>query len=424
MRTMKDSGFEWIGSIPETWEIGQIGHLYAERKEKVSDYDFPPLSVTMKGIVPQLSTAAKTDAHDDRKLVRAGDFVINSRSDRRGSCGISEYDGSVSLINTILTPRNEMNPHFYDWLFHTTMFADEFYKWGHGIVDDLWTTNWSDMKKIVVPIPPLNEQEVIASFIEEHCSYVDSVIEKTRIAIDEYKKLRQAVITRAITRGIEEADTLVDSNNPMIGEIASDRKITKVKFIASKVTDGAHISPEYDENGYDYISTVNIANGKIDFEGCIKTSKESYETFVRTGCQPHKNDVLISKDGSVGKTVIIDYDRDFVVGSSLVIISPLLDLISPEYLNYNLLSEFVQSQLLMVMHGTALKRVSVEKNANLPIVLVNKEKQDRIVSYLNEKCFYIDSLIKKKESFLLEIENYKKAFIYEYVTGKKEVPHS
>ena len=105
-RQMKDSGIEWIGEIPENWEIGQIGHLYTERKEKVSDRDYPPLSVTMKGILPQLSTAAKTDAHDDRKLVKVGDFAINSRSDRRGSCGISPYDGSVSLINTILTPRN------------------------------------------------------------------------------------------------------------------------------------------------------------------------------------------------------------------------------------------------------------------------------------------------------------------------------
>ena len=82
----------------------------------------------MNGIVPQLETAAKTNAHDDRKLVRKGDFAINSRSDRRGSCGISEYDGSVSLINTILAPLGEMNPNYYNWLFHTTQFADEFYK--------------------------------------------------------------------------------------------------------------------------------------------------------------------------------------------------------------------------------------------------------------------------------------------------------
>lgn len=110
MPEMKDSGTEWLKDIPKSWEISRIGSLYNLRITKVSDSDYQPLSVTNKGIVPQLESAAKTNAHDDRKLVKKGDFAINSRSDRRGSCGISPYEGSVSLINTILAPRGEMNP--------------------------------------------------------------------------------------------------------------------------------------------------------------------------------------------------------------------------------------------------------------------------------------------------------------------------
>ena len=136
MREMKDSGFEWIGDIPANWRLSKIDSVYHLRNTKVSDRDYMPLSVTMSGIVPQLESAAKTNAHDDRKLVKKGDFVINSRSDRRGSCGISDYDGSVSLINTVLAPTEQMNPGYFDWLFHTIQFGDEFYKWGHGIVDD------------------------------------------------------------------------------------------------------------------------------------------------------------------------------------------------------------------------------------------------------------------------------------------------
>ena len=132
-REMRHSGIEWIGEIPKEWKVNKIGNLYHVRNEKVSDKDFPPLSVTMNGIVPQLETAAKTNNGDDRKLVRKGDFAINSRSDRRGSCGVSQYDGSVSLINTILMPRTSMNSQYYNWLFHTELFADEFYKWGRGI---------------------------------------------------------------------------------------------------------------------------------------------------------------------------------------------------------------------------------------------------------------------------------------------------
>lgn len=188
---MKDSGIPWVGKIPECWKVGRIGGLYELRNQKVSDKDFMPLSVTMKGILPQLETAAKTNDGDNRKLVRVGDFAINSRSDRRGSCGISDYDGSVSLINTILKPRNRMNAKYYNWLFHTPMFADEFYKWGHGIVDDLWTTNWSDMKRISIPLPPLDEQQEIADYLDNKCAEIEQIIadKKSQIeTLDGYKK--------------------------------------------------------------------------------------------------------------------------------------------------------------------------------------------------------------------------------------------
>ena len=188
---MKDSGIPWVGEIPEYWKVGRIGGLYELRNQKVSDKDFMPLSVTMKGILPQLETAAKTNDGDNRKLVRVGDFAINSRSDRRGSCGISDYDGSVSLINTILKPRNRMNAKYYNWLFHTPMFADEFYKWGHGIVDDLWTTNWSEMKRISIPLPPLDEQQEIADYLDNKCAEIEQIIadKKSQIeTLDGYKK--------------------------------------------------------------------------------------------------------------------------------------------------------------------------------------------------------------------------------------------
>lgn len=188
---IKDSRIDWIGVIPKKWGIGRIGGLYELRNQKVSDRDFMPLSVTMKGVLPQLESAAKTNDGDNRKLVRKGDFAINSRSDRRGSCGISDYDGSVSLINTILKPRRQMYAKYYNWLFHTPLFADEFYKMGHGIVDDLWTTNWDEMKRISIPFPPLDEQKAIADYLDHKCAEIEQIIanKKTQLdTLDDYKK--------------------------------------------------------------------------------------------------------------------------------------------------------------------------------------------------------------------------------------------
>jgi type I restriction enzyme S subunit len=204
-RPMKESGIKWIGKIPETWTLSKIGSLYAQRNEKVSDKDFAPLSVTMKGIVPQLETAAKTDDGDNRKLVRKGDFVINSRSDRRGSCGISAYNGSVSLINIILMPRGEMHPGYYNWLFHTSLFADEFYKWGHGIVDDLWTTRWQEMKAICIPVPPYHDQERISSFLNKECANLDELIAQKVQLINTLESYKKSLIYEYVT-GKKEVD--------------------------------------------------------------------------------------------------------------------------------------------------------------------------------------------------------------------------
>ena len=196
---MKDSGIAWIGVIPNHWNVGRIGGLYELRNQKVSDKDYMPLSVTMKGILPQLETAAKTNDGDNRKLVRKGDFAINSRSDRRGSCGISDYDGSVSLINTILKPRNKMNARYYNWLFHTPLFADEFYKWGHGIVDDLWTTNWSEMKRISIPLPPLDEQQEIAEYLDKKCAEFEQIIADKKSQIETLEEYKKSLIYEYVT---------------------------------------------------------------------------------------------------------------------------------------------------------------------------------------------------------------------------------
>ncbi len=200
---MKDSGVEWIGEIPEEWEVIKIGQQYDLRKAKTNDSDHAPLSVTMQGVLPQLDHVAKTDAHDDRKLVKKGDFVINSRSDRRGSCGIAEQDGSVSLINTVLIPRDKMNPRFYNWLFHTPQFADEFYRNGHGIVDDLWTTRWSDMKAMAIVEPPLPEQRRIADYLDAKCAAIDTAIAKQEGLVEKLGEYRKSVIHAAVTGRID-----------------------------------------------------------------------------------------------------------------------------------------------------------------------------------------------------------------------------
>ena len=426
---MKASGIEWIGEIPESWEIGQIGHLYDERKEKVSDRDYPPLSVTMKGIVPQLSTAAKTDAHDDRKLVKKGDFAINSRSDRRGSCGISAYDGSVSLINTILCPRNEMNPQYYDWLFHTTMFADEFYKWGHGIVDDLWTTNWADMKKIGVPIPDLHEQSLIAAYLDRQCALIDSVTEKTKASIEEYKKLRQAVITQAVTKGVRGDRPMKDSGIEWIGEIPEEWSVIKlgrVSSIRSGITLGRKIPDNAELIERPYLRVANVQTGYVDLES-VTTLAVTDEEDQKYRLQ--KNDVLMTEGGDrdkLGRGCVWHCEIEPCLHQNHIFALQT----DRAFLNQFYFAYITASQVGRVYFDiTAIKTTNLACTSSSKVMaflfaLPSLDEQQEIAAYLDKKCAEIDVLIAKKETFLAELEAYKKSLIYEYVTGKKEVPQA
>lgn len=430
MREMKDSGIEWIGAIPQDWQLSKIGSLYTQRNEKVSDKDYQPLSVTMQGILPQLATAAKTDDGDNRKLVRVGDFAINSRSDRRGSCGISPLDGSVSLINIILTPRTVMHPGYYNWLFHTTLFADEFYKWGHGIVADLWTTRWQEMKSITVPVPEYAEQERIAAFLDAECTEIDAVLEKTRASIEEYKKLKQAVITQAVTKGIRGDRPMKDSGIEWIGEIPVKWKVTSIgrfcfvtKLAGFEFTNDM-MSNIQDSGDIPIVRAQNIKMGKF-----INNISEfiPYRISQKLDrCALNRKCLIITFIGAgIGEVAIFNEPKRYHLApnvAKIVINVGMEHFVTEEYLLYFLMSFAGQEEINKIKKATAQPSLSMGTIRSIKMVLPDSiEEQSEIVSYLDMRCASIDALIAKKQQYLTEIENYKKSLIYEYVTGKKEV---
>lgn len=201
----------WYDSIPISWTSTKMREVFSERKEKVSDKDYPPLSVGKMGVVPQLDTAVKTDNGDNRKLIKKGDFAINSRSDRKGSGGMSNYDGSASLIITVLKPHHELNVNFYHYLLRNHYFSEEFYRNGKGLVSDLWTTKWEEMRNIYIPIPPRDEQDQIVRYLDWQVSKINHLIHGYQKQIKLLKERRQTIIDRATTQGINENATYKQS---------------------------------------------------------------------------------------------------------------------------------------------------------------------------------------------------------------------
>ncbi len=424
MRKMKNSFEQWLGELPVSWGLSRIASLYKIRNTKVSDKDYMPLSVTMNGIVPQLETAAKTNAHDDRKLVRKGDFAINSRSDRRGSCGISEYDGSVSLINTILAPLGEMNPNYYNWLFHTTQFADEFYKWGHGIVDDLWTTGWQDMKKIMIPVPPLQEQKKIATFLDAQCTEIDALTADIQTQIDTLEQYKRSVITETVTKGLNLDAEMKDSGIDGAGVTPSHWKTTRLCYecyIRARLGWRGLKADEYVDEGYAFISAFNIQNGKLVWTPLNYITKERFDESPEI--KLHSGDVLIVKDGAgVGKCARVD---DLPMGgtapnSSIAVITPSKNL-DYRYVCYYLQSAVFNNFVLLLYNGMGVPHLTQEVMSKIKILVPPLKEQMVISDYLDAKCSEIDAVVETKKSQLATLDEYKKSLIFEYVTGKKEV---
>lgn len=422
MAMMKSSNTEWPGDIPAEWDVAQIGNYYELRNEKVSDYDFEPLSVTMKGIVPQLATAAKSDDHSNRKLVKKGDFVINSRSDRRGSCGISPLDGSVSLINIVMEPRGKMNPQYYNWLFHTEQFADEFYKWGHGIVDDLWTTRWQEMKKILIVAPLPDEQQAIADYLDETCSKIDEIIAEAKASIDEYKELKQSVIFEAVTKGLDKNVEMKDSGIEWIGKTPVDWNIAKINRVAWTTSGATPLRSKeteyYDNAVIRWVRTLDLNNGHVTdssekiTETALKNSSCSIMP-VKTVCV-----AMYGGAGTIGKSGILEVE----CATNQAICSIVSDkkVLNPDYLHYVIMA--VRKYWMKYAVGTRKDpNINQQIIAQMRIPIPQLSKQDIIVNHLDKVTDKCDSLIAEKQSLIADLEAYKKSLIYEVVTGKRRV---
>lgn len=412
MREMKDSGIEWIGEIPADWELSKIGTVYEERNEKVSDADFPPLSVTKQGVVPQLETAAKTNDGDNRKLIRKNDFVINSRSDRRGACGISEYDGSCSLINTVLKPRRNMCNAYYSFVFRSERFADEFYRWGNGIVDDLWSTKWSNMKRIYIPVPSLQEQRCIADYLDRKCSQIDAIIAQQQKVIERLKVYKLSVITEAVTKGLNPNVSTKDSGVEWIGEIPEHWSESTI--LRNICFEGGSQPPlEYfiDEPREGYIRLIQNRDYRTD----------DYATYVPITMVSKfctKEDVMIGRYGppifvihrglegaynvALMKAIPVNIDREFMFF----------------YLQNSTLLKYIESFSVRTAGQSGVNPNILKR---YPMFIPPVEEQQQIAKGLLQKCHYIDGLIANKKKLVEKLMSYKKSLIYEVVTGKKEV---
>ena len=409
MRKLKDSGVEWIGEIPEHWEVSTISKVFSQRNMKVSDFDFSPLSVTKHGIVPQLESAAKSDDHSNRKLVKKGDFVVNSRSDRKMSSGVSEFDGSVSLINLVMIPRGEkLNGKFVGYLLKNYGFAEEFYRWGTGIVADLWSTNWERGKRIQLPIPPISEQQRIAKFLDEKTALIDDIITDTKQTIAELKSYKQSLISEIVTNGINKDVKMVSTEIDWIDEIPEGWEVAKIKNISKLRNEKTSY-----ERGQNFLALEKMVSYKPGYIDLLTEVENGRQQVIKQG------DIVFSKlRPYLAKVALADFDGHGT--GELLVFNDIK--IKRKLFMYKLISEQILQPVRGASYGVKLPRANPDFILSLPISFpISLSEQSKIVNYLDQKMSQIDTLIIEKENLISEYEYYKKSIIYEYVTGKKQV---
>lgn len=409
----KDSGVKWLGEIPSHWEVQRLGSFFSERKEKVSDQDYAPLSVTKQGIFPQLENVAKTNDGDNRKLVKEGDFVINSRSDRKGSSGVSELDGSVSLINLVLQPRKTIFGSFCNYLLKSYGFIEENYRNGRGIVADLWTTRYNEMKMIKVAMPSLEEQKTISSYLDTATSEIDKAIAMQQKMIDLLNERKQIIIQNAVTKGLDENVEMKESGVEWIGRIPKHWEVNPLrkylKVCSKRNMPDAQLLSVTREEGV----IVRNIESKEENHNYIPDDLSNYK-YVQKG--QFVINKMKSWQGSYG---VSNYDG---------IVSPAYFVYDLMYYNKEYFSLAIRSKKFSPFFSKYSKGIRIDQWDLMPEALKiipflepPVEEQNAIVHFLEDIIPRINDNITNCQRQITLLQERKQIIINEVVTGKVRV---
>lgn len=401
---------------PDGWALRSLGQVFVERKEKGSDQDFPALSVTMNGVVPQLDTAAKTDRGDDRKVVRVGDYVINSRSDRKGSGGISDLEGSVSLISIVMKP-TDIDPKFAHHLLRSVAFQEEFYRFGRGIVADLWSTRFDDLKRIKVYLPSSDQQNRIATYLDRETARIDALIEKKTRFIELLKEKRQVLITQAVTKGLDPTVPMKDSGVEWIGEVPAHWETTRVGWIATYLSYGFTNPMPSADDGPHMLTANDVGDMEIRWDTCRRTSENAWKYAITNKSRPIRNDILITKDGTLGRIGIAD-GRDCCINQSVALLRINQKKALPEFVAYALAGSTYQERMIYEAGGTTIKHIYISRLAHMPFAIPPIKEQRAILHYARAKAQKVVDAMNQTQRSIDLLKERRSALITAAVTGQ------
>ncbi|OIS57464.1 restriction endonuclease subunit S [Staphylococcus equorum] len=410
-REMKDSKIQWIGEIPQEWEIIKNKYIFKRRNNKVAEkyIDYQLLSLTKKGIVKKdvNETGGKLPASFSTYQEVQKDDIVLCLFDLDVSAvfsGISKYPGMISSAYDVFKTNQESVPDYYDYLFQAIGFDRLYLPFSKSLRKTINEENFNSIFSIK---PPLNEQLKIVDFLHKSTMNINNIIVQTQKSIEELKKYKQSLITEAVTKGLDPNVEMKDSGIDWIGDIPKHWNIKKIKYTTSTIDTKKDFVKE---DIYIGLENVLSYEGRInDYGKLVTDSKEKYF---------EKGNILYSKlRPYLAKAFIADItggcSGEFIVFESFKG--------NKRYLLYWLISQLFTDFINATSYGAKMPRSSWDYIKETSIPRPPKHEENEIVSYLDDKSSQINKLIENKTKVIKELETYKKSLIYEYVTGKKEV---
>lgn len=419
-REMKDSGIAWIGEIPANWKVSLLKFSIRWKSEK-GQPDAEVLSLYRDlGVVPKNSrddnhnvTSLDTSGY---KVVDIGDFVINKMKAWQGSMAVSKYAGIVSPAYHVC---EITNPDIYKEYFHHLLrnpaYIPEYLRLSTGMRTGQWDLGFDDFKNIPFIIPPYDEQIQIVKKIDHKCSEIDSVIADTQKTIEEYKALKQSIITEAVTKGVRGERKMKDSGVEWIGDVPEEWEVTRIKNLFAYRNERNSL-PLEDVNLISLYTDKGVVQHS-DLEETTGNKASNADGYKLV----YENDIVVNIIlcwmGAIGRSA---YNG---------VTSPAYDVYAPKagtfshFYHYYFRTQGFSGDCYKVGRGIMAMRWRTysDQFRALSVIYPSIQEQIEIVTYLDRKCAEIDRLTAAKQQLLTELESYKKSVIYEYVTGKKEV---
>lgn len=417
MRAMKDSGVLWIGNIPVDWKLVSVKRLFSIGRGRVIaqteldetgypvyssqtkdngclgyldtyDYDYPQLTWTTDG-------------------ANAGSIFL-----RTGYYNCTNVCGTLSPIDDLVDLRYQKYA-----LEHIAYNERRIDTNGYKIMNN-------EMAIIKTLLPPLSIQHQIADYLDIKCAQIDTIIAKEQSVIEKLQEYKRAIITQAITRGLNPSAKMKKNRPEWIGMVPEHWDVKKIKYLTSKIGSGKTPkggSDVYTDEGVLFIRSQNVYNGYFDLSSVAFISHEIDSTMSNT--RVYRNDVLLNiNGGSIGRSCLYESDEPANVNQHVCIIR-CNNQMKPKFMQYFWNSRIGKISIDIYQSGANREGLNFTEIGNILIPTPELYEQNQIIDYLDGKCGVINNVIQQKHSLINKLTEYKQSLIYEVVTGKKEVPH-